>query len=217
MSKNVRGPWDGSVNNTAQYSPVGEPQLETITGLLVLAGMALSLFLPGLRRRPENWLWWSMLLVAWTATQILTVGTPNGARGIGYMPTLLYFAAVAVELPVRAASRLPRTARWAPAAMTAIVLLAVAYGNVTHYVEWQSQPRTRQDRHLYIAAYEFPEWASEVIERARTKQVNSNVGTWRDAHPLKDVGNPQPPLDTAPDQPLPTPAIPTATSIPINR
>ena len=214
LSKNVRGPWDGSVNNTAQYSPVGEPQLETITGLLVLVGMALSLLLPGLRRRPENWLWWLMLLVAWISTQVLTVGTPNGARGIGYMPTLLYFAAVAVEIPIRAASRLPRPARWVPAVVTAIVLLAVGYGNVTHYIDWQSQPRTRQDRNLYIAAYEFPEWSSDVIERARTKQVNANVGVWRDAHPLKDLGNPQPPSDIAPDQPVPTPAAPTATSTP---
>jgi 4-amino-4-deoxy-L-arabinose transferase-like glycosyltransferase len=132
ISRNVRGSWDGSVNNTAQYSPVGKPQLETFTGVLVIAGMALSLVLPRLRRRPETWLWWVILLVAWFATQVMTVGTPNGARGIGYVPLLLYFAAITLEMPIVLSQRLPRIARLPVAGAIAVAILLVSASNVSY-------------------------------------------------------------------------------------
>ncbi|HET9493090.1 MAG TPA: glycosyltransferase family 39 protein [Chloroflexia bacterium] len=203
LSRNVRGLWDGSVNNTAQYTPVGEPQLDTVTAVLVLAGMLLSLLLPSVRRRPETWLWWSMLLVAWFATQVLTVGTPNGARGIGYMPTLVYFAAVSLDAALGLFKRTPLWARRSAAAGAAVLLVDVAAWNVSQYAEWQSKPRTRQDRYLYITAAEFPAWTARVKELAAGKQNIINVGGWRDLYPIEDIQNPQSPAVAPTPQPAP--------------
>lgn len=196
LGQNLRGPWDGRVNNTAQYSPVGEPQISRITGLLVLLGMALTFLLRTLRGRLETWLWWLMLLAGWALTQLLTAHTPNGARGIGYMPALLYFAAVGLDgilMFLRRASAMipcfPLARQFAPAAL-AVLVLCTGYTNVKHYVDWQSAPRTRQDRHLYITAREFPDWADSIVERAQAGLSASNVGQWRDAHPIRDIANP---------------------------
>ena len=196
LENNLRGPWDGRVNNTAQYSPVGEPQLDRLTGLLTLAGMLLTFLLAALRRRLETWLWWLMLLAGWGTTQLLTVSTPNGARGIGYMPTLVYFAGVTlgcIQIGLRRAITkfsLSRVVENASLALLTLLIIAAGGMNIAHYVEWQNTPHTRQDRYLYIMAREFPEWASDTVERAKTEQSSSNVGQWRDAYPIQNIANP---------------------------
>ncbi len=196
LNRNIRGPWDGRVNNTAQYSPVGEPQLDRATGLLVGLGMALTLLLRRLRGRLETWLWWLMLLAGWGLTQLTTVGTPNGARGIGYMPTLIYFAAVALDEVVVLLALIPAKTRSLSAArglgfagLTAAILFT-GVANVKHYVNWQRRPRTRQDRYLYVTAQEFPIWAADVVERARDRVGVSNVGGWRNSHPVHSPADP---------------------------
>lgn len=102
LSRNIRAPWDGSVNRAPRYTPVGEPQLDRLTGLLTLLGMVLSFMLARLKTRFETWLWWLMLLFGWALTQLLTSGTPNGARGVGYLPTFIYFAGIGIDALMRA-------------------------------------------------------------------------------------------------------------------
>jgi hypothetical protein len=191
LQKNVRGPWDSRVNNTPQYSPVGEPQLDLPTGALVLAGMVLTLVAGGLRRRPETWLWWLMMLAGWASTQLITVATPNGARGVGYMPTLLFFSSVSIDAILAAVLQLRMGAASsgfrlvAPAILGMAALLAGSL-NVKHYVDWQNTPRTREARYLYVTAREFPEWSAAIVERARSGLRSLNVGEWRDMHPLQN-------------------------------
>lgn len=196
FERNIRGPWDGSVNNTAQYSPVGEPQLDKTTGVLVLIGMALTLLSGTLRKRPETWLWWAMLLTGWIFTQVFTVDTPNGARGIGYMPTLIYFAGVGMDTIISGVqyllmqiSDLPLLKPLSNSVFFWLILF-VGYGNVNHYIAWQNTPHTRQDRYLYITAREFPIWSAEIVNRAQNKQGSMNVGQWREMHPIQDIANP---------------------------
>lgn len=200
LLRNLRGPWDGPVNNTPQYSPVGEPQLDRVAGLLALLGMALTFALGRLRRQAATWLWWLMLLSGWSVTQLLTTSTPNGARGVGYMPTLLFFAGVglaAIErgliyLAARGSPKgsLAQMAR--PLAITALAaaICAAGYANVRHYVEWQNKPHTRMERYLYVTEREFPEWSAMIVELARNKGGATNVGDWRNAHPIQDRENP---------------------------
>jgi len=196
LNKNIRGPWDGRVNNTAQYSPKGEPQLDRVTGLLTLAGMALTLILGTLRRRPETWFWWLMLLTEWAFSQLITVGTPNGARGIGYMPTLVYFAGVTLDQNVQGMiHRVAEVggflmAKRLSVAMMVAAILWVGYTNVKHYVDWQNLPHTRQDRYLYVTAREFPDWSAAIVDRARNNQGTLNVGQWRELYPIEDRANP---------------------------
>jgi hypothetical protein len=199
LDRNLRGPWDGRVNNTAQYSPAGEPQLDRITGILVLGGMAQTVFARRLRKRPETLLWWLMLLAGWGSTQLPTVGTPNGARGIGYMPTLIYFAAVGLEGVKAALERMTARAAWIrrlPAAALLVIILATGYANVRHYVAWQRAPRTRQDRYIYITAREFPEWAAYISDRARYDRGSTSLDYWRADHPIQTAAEPYGPSRT---------------------
>lgn len=193
---NLRAPWDGTVNNAPRYSPVEEPQLERLTGILALCGMVLTFVLARLRTRFETWLWWLMLFSGWVLTQLLTSDTPDGARGIGYMPTFIYFAGVALDAVLRALSSLvsrvaPNTVwaqRVAPAVFT-LVILFVAYGNIVHYVSWQSTPNTRLVRMPYVTVQEFPEWAAAIVALAQENNA-MNVGAWRELHPFADESDP---------------------------
>jgi hypothetical protein len=81
-------------------------------------------------------------------------------------------------------------ARHLASAALAVLIMYIGYINVKHYVDWQSAPRTRQDRYLYITAREFPDWAGSIVERARAGLGASNVGQWRDAHPIPDIADP---------------------------
>ncbi len=190
VKRNVRGPWDGSVNNTWQYTPGGEPQLDRPTGWLTLAGLLLSLALPALRRRPETWLWWCALLAAWAPTQLLTVGTPNGARGVIYVPALLYFAAAGLDSVLSLARR--EWGRRLAVAVAAPLVLFFGLSNVGHYWSWQTNPRTRQSRWVYITASEFPEWLAWVTDVADWKGGVTNLGQWVDSHPGQDPSVPVP-------------------------
>jgi hypothetical protein len=158
--------------------------------------MILSLSLGKFRTRPETYLWWVMLLVGWASTQLFTVNTPNGARGIGYMPTLIYFSAVSLEavsmLFDRFRDRFNVVPMMKPAvtASTVAFILFVGYSNVAHYVAWQNDPRTRQARYLYITAREFPEWAAVITGRAQNGEGIINVGQWRELHPIVDIADP---------------------------
>jgi 4-amino-4-deoxy-L-arabinose transferase-like glycosyltransferase len=200
FSWNLRGPWDGRVNNTPQYFPAGEPQLDRLSGVLVLAGMLLTLVLSAYRQRPETWLWWLMLLSIWFFTQILTANTPNGARGLAYVPALYYFAAAGLDGILRLAHYTFERLSLSPAQEgvlknTAVFLLAVlvaigGYANVKHYVDWQSNPQTRQARYLYVTAREFPDWAAAIENLAKTGGSKMNVGQWREMHPIPDIANP---------------------------
>jgi 4-amino-4-deoxy-L-arabinose transferase-like glycosyltransferase len=200
--RNLRGPWDGSVNNThpAQYVPSNEPQLDRVTGALALGGMLLSLLMRRFRVRPETWLWWLMLFGGWSLTQLLTGGTPNGARGIGYMPTLVYFAALALdEIAIQLRRIMKRTrldgslqpyANRSVLILLALAVFMLAVANGMHYVGWQSNPQTRSARYLYVTAREFPEWAATIAGLAASGRGIMNVFQWRESHPIANISNP---------------------------
>jgi 4-amino-4-deoxy-L-arabinose transferase-like glycosyltransferase len=196
LSNNLQGPWDGPVNNTPQYSPGGEPQLDGFTGILVLIGMILTFVDYKVRRQPETWLWWLMLLSGWALTQLTTVDTPNGARGIGYMPTLVYFAGVGLEMIVTDVAHMTAGGKWPilssrlSGVLLALAVLVAGYFNVKHYVDWQNSPQTRTARYLYVTAREFPIWAADVENRIKSNRDTINVGIWREMHPIADIANP---------------------------
>jgi hypothetical protein len=196
LSNNLQGPWNGSVNNTPQYSPGGEPQLDAITGLLVLIGMILTFVDSKVRKRPETWLWWLVLLAGWAATQLPTVGTPNGARGIGYLPMLVYFAGVSLDMIVMDLAHITAGSKWpllssrVAAGLLVVFGLVAGYINVRHYVDWQNDPQTRTGRYLYVTAREFPMWAADLSDRIKTNRDTLNVGQWRQEYPIADVSNP---------------------------
>jgi hypothetical protein len=196
FSKNIRGPWDGRVNNTPRYSPPGEPQLDPVTGAFALAGMVLSLVMLRFRSKPETWLWWLMLLSGWALTQLLTARTPDGARGIGYMPTLLYFAALGLDAVLAALRSRSRAYRWRKTTLRQInagivaLGLLVAITNLAHYWEWQRSPSTRSMRYIYLTTAEFPRWASDIRARAIAGGNVTNLNAWRALYPIANPADP---------------------------
>ncbi|PZS00870.1 MAG: hypothetical protein DLM69_05820, partial [Candidatus Chloroheliales bacterium] len=182
IGKNIRGFWYGDVVTMGRYNPAGQPLLDTVTGLLVLIGFILSLAMARMRRRPETYLWWLMLIIPWAFTEVITTVTPDGARGVGWMPTLIYFATVTIEAIVLFSVRL-RNRRWLPVAATAAAVLIVGLININNYIYWQSQDNTRFIRGPYVANCEFPTWSAQVIQRAEQHQNGFAVSDWLGDHP----------------------------------
>ncbi len=184
---NIRGIWF-NVSSVlrgyyipSRYVPSGSPLLDPITGLLVFVGLILSLALARLRRRPETYLWWLMLIVCWAFTEVITTMTPDGARGVGWMPALIYFATITIEAAVLFAARL-RTSRWLPVALATAIVLITGFANINDYAHWQSQPEGRQVRAPYIANCEFPAWSAQVIDRADKHLAGFAVSDWLGTH-----------------------------------
>jgi hypothetical protein len=156
----------------------------------VLSGIFYSLFLPVNRRRPETWLWWVMLLVSWTLTQVLTVQTPDGARGVGWMPVLFFFVACMIEGLVVLLGGLPRRPlRRVAVAGMAVGALLVGYANVHHYVKWQDSPTTRFYRQPWVETSLFSYFAAEVKQRLQANVARVRWGEWQEVKPLSP-GNP---------------------------
>jgi len=71
-----------------------------------------------------------------------------------------------------------------------VLVLFTGVSNIKQYIDWQNTPHTRQDRYLYITAREFPQWAQWIVDHARNQGSVTNVGQWREAHPIEDIANP---------------------------
>lgn len=189
VSKNVLGFWYGPANKSIQtatkrYMPPGEAMLDTVTGLLMLAGIVLSLVRVSLRRRYDTWLWWLMFLVSWAATELITRATPDGARGIGWLPTLFFFVAAGIEglvallnLGGRAVRRslTPRLG----AAVSTVAVVATGLYNIYHYSEWQQQAGTKSARAPYVEVENFAIWHNDIVNRAQSGEKILTVSDWR--------------------------------------
>lgn len=152
-----------------RYSPFGRPLLDPVTGGLFLAGLVLAL-----RHPLRCGLWWALLLVPWVVTQVLTINTPDAARGIGMLPAIYFFVALALDrawrlLPERRAGR---------GALVAAILLTAAWTTVS-YVRWAASPETLAAREPAVPLERFGEWSALQIGRARVNQPLLPVSVWK--------------------------------------
>ncbi len=182
--KNAVAVWDSGVNNNPRYTPVGEPLLPRLVGLAVLFGMVISLRRAYRKRREiDATVWWIVLLVGWGTTEVLTRNTPDGARGVAWMPVLLLFAALGTERVAQWLDQRPvQVARAGTLGLWAIGLYT-GVADVRHYLEWQANPATRELRQPYVTTAEFGQWAAEVEARAQGHRDVLNTGEWRNSHP----------------------------------
>ncbi len=187
--RNVLGFWFGGAAYIRdvlpkRYLPKGDALLDVVTGLLMLGGMVYSVISVAVRRRYETWLWWLMFLVSWVSTELITSGTPDGARGIGWMPTLFFFVAAGIEgLTALLRGATLRAPHLAIAVPTTLVITAGLY-NIFHYIEWQDQPDTRATRQPYVEVGAFPAWRNEIASRAEAGKSALTVKNWRIEHNL---------------------------------
>jgi len=164
LVNNATGFWRGEPNQTPRYTPAGQPLLDRVTGLLLLCGMLASVFVARYRKKLETRLWWTMLLVSWAATQLLSVGTPDGARGVAWMPTLFFFVALSLDLLVRLFNKKPVVSR-----VLALGIFALGIFNLFSYVHWQSDSNTREARRPYLQGAEFEAWKADIIFQAQAR------------------------------------------------
>ncbi len=167
-------PEQGLQDTRPRYSPFGRPLLDLATALLFVAGLVLSL----VRGPGRNAMWWVMLAAPWVLTQVLTINTPDAARGIGMLPAIYFFVALALDGLWRLAAR-PRALRFA--LVGAIVI--VAAGTTLAYFRWAGSPAALNAREPAVPLTEFNEWKRVQIERTRSDLPPLTVTGWKELHP----------------------------------
>jgi 4-amino-4-deoxy-L-arabinose transferase-like glycosyltransferase len=176
---NFLGFWAGSFNNMPSHFPVGEPLLDPLTGVLVAAGAAASVLVRRFRVQFETWLWWSIFVLGWFVSEVLTDRTPDGSRATSWMPALFIFAGFALDVGWAWASKLGGAARGLAFAAASLAVVLAASSDVVHYVNWMSQPSTREMRQPYITVAEFGDWSTAILQRADSGGPSFSVGEWQ--------------------------------------
>ncbi len=150
-----------------RYTPFGRPLLDPFTAVLFLVGLVLSL-------RGGYGMWWVMLLVPWVLTQILTINTPDAARGTGMLPAIYFFVTLALDRAWRWAGG----ARLLRPALVAAVVLVSAYTTLSYY-SWASSPAALRAREPAVPLEQFGEWREAQIERVRADEPFLTVTGWK--------------------------------------
>ena len=152
-----------------RYSPFGRPLLDPLTGLLFAAGLVLSLRHPG-----RNAMWWVMLLAPWLLTQVLTINTPDAARGVGMLPGIYFFVGMALDRAWRA---LPRFEVLRAAVVGAVVVTSVL--TTAAYFRWAASPQALYAREPAVPLERFEEWSDLQRRRASANQPLLPVSIWK--------------------------------------
>jgi len=89
---------DGSYSGGTQgrYKPPGQGWLDPVSALLYLGGLVLA----AIRFRRFT-LWWLLFLIPLGLTQLLSIGTPDGARGLPAVAPMYFFVALALDWLLR--------------------------------------------------------------------------------------------------------------------
>lgn len=151
-----------------RYSPFGRALLDPATGLLFAAGLALSLG-GGTRYA----LWWVLLLVPWALTQLLTINTPDAARGIGMLPAVYFFVALSLDRLWSAFAGI-RAAR----PLIAAAVLAITCGTTLTYFSWAGSDEALAAREPAVPLEEFAAWRQTQLGRVRANEPFLTVTGW---------------------------------------
>ncbi len=162
-------PEQGLQDTRPRYSPFGRPLLEPVSAALFFLGMLLSL-----RRGGRYVMWWMMLLVPWVLTQVLTINTPDAARGIGMLPAIYFFVALAADGIWRA----PVWKGFVRPALVVVVLAASIASCVT-YFRWAGSQELLQAREPAIPLSQYDEWRAFQIQRAKEHLPPVPVTVWQ--------------------------------------
>jgi hypothetical protein len=141
-----------------------------LTALLLASGLLLSL-----TRLRDTWQWWLLFLVPFFATQALTIGSLNGARGVIVVPILYLFVGVTLDaIWGRCAAR----SRGLAAAYWLAVALLSAW-SVTQYFAWAQSPELLHWLEPSIAVDEFPRWRADILDWTARHDAFINLEEWR--------------------------------------
>ncbi len=153
-----------------RYTPFATPLLDPVTGAAFLLGLVLSL-----RRWLRYSFWWALLLAPWFLTQVLTINTPDAARGIGMLPAIYFFVALALDRAWHWGRR-PQLVRWV---LVVLVILTATTTTVT-YFRWASSPALLEAREPAVPLEQFQDWNQLQIARAQAGQPLLPVSIWKE-------------------------------------
>ena len=155
----------------ARFLPVDRAVLDRLTGVLFWLGLLVSFW-----RLRQTALWWVMLLVLIFSAQVLSTGTPNAARAVVAAPFFFLFVGVGLDWLFR----LQLARRLAFRAATVVVLLGIAYINVSGYFDWMDRPEANAARQPAVEVDEFERWQALQMAEAEAGRPGFNVGQWHE-------------------------------------
>lgn len=153
-----------------RYAPFAAPLLDPVSAAAFLLGLVLSL-----RRWLRYSLWWVLLLAPWFLTQVLTINTPDAARGIGILPAIYFFVALALDRVWHWGGR-PRLMR---SALVLLIALTATTTTVT-YFRWAASPHLLEAREPAVPLEQFQDWSDLQIARAQAGQPLLPVSIWKE-------------------------------------
>ena len=171
---NIRGfilldPSAAHVGLNARYIPGGQGFLDRLTGVLFWLGIVVSLV-----RWRRTLLWWVFFVAMLFPAQILSDGTPDGARAIGAAPIFYLFVALGVHWLFE----LPFSRRWWFKSVAVVSVALVAYLSVFSYFSWMTDPATAAARQPAVEVSDFEVWQDLQKAEAEAGRSGFNVGEW---------------------------------------
>ena len=150
-------PAPGISPQEARYLPPGSSWLDPITASLYVVGLVIGW------RRQALALWWFLLLIPLALTQLLSTGTPDGARALPAVAPMYMFTGLTIDAVGRV---------WAahrPAVWRLLALAAVLVGvfNVGSYVRWVDSPPEIQARQPGVPVSGFATWRDFQVARLK--------------------------------------------------
>ena len=151
---NVRGfilldPSASHVGLNARYIPGSQSFIDRLTGVLFWLGLIVSLV-----RWRRTLFWWVFFVVMLFPSQILSDGTPDGARAIGAAPIFYLFVALGVHWLFE----LPFSKWWWFRGAAVASLAVIAYLSVLLVFQWMSEPETAAARQPAVEVSDFEVW-----------------------------------------------------------
>lgn len=154
-----------------KYLRLGWAFLDPLSSILYWVGLVVSVIM-----WKRTALWWCFLVVLLFPIQILSSGTPDGARAIGAAPFLYLFIALGIDRILYWGRRQRRVV----AGFVAVVLSVAVAINLWAYVDWMESPTAAYERQPAVEAEEFETWQRLQIEAAQRGTGGFNVREWHE-------------------------------------
>lgn len=169
---------DGSYSGgtMGRYKPPGQGWLDPVSALLYLGGLVLAAI-----RFRRFALWWCLFLIPLGLTQLLSVGTPDGARGLPAVAPMYFFAALAIDWLLRL--------RWFSTELARVGVLTAALlvgaFNVSSYVDWVDSPAQQAARQPAVPVEGYYTWRDFQLARLRARQGSMTAGEYDTLSPAQ--------------------------------
>jgi sugar lactone lactonase YvrE len=151
----------------SRYNPDGRGVLDLPTTGLYVLGLVVSVV-----AWRDTAIWWCLFVVGIGVTQVFSIGTPDGARAVGFAPFMYLFVAMGIQAFVE---RLP--ARLAVAAVGFVCLLSMST-NVLGYVAWMSQPEALDARKPAVELSDYDAWQAAQMAEITAGRRGFDLQQW---------------------------------------